>query len=124
MENEREYNNNYIIPANYTDSGKLFGGMLEVRNTIETIVLVLLIGYPQIMWLPLQGSVKMIVLIVTIIPLAVFSLMGIGGDSLLQYTTHIIRWWLARRQLHYRRIGYKYEITTQKRKRKAHKERG
>ena len=42
---EREYNNVYAIPANYTDSGKLLGGMIDTRNAIETVILVLALGY-------------------------------------------------------------------------------
>lgn len=34
---EKEYSNVYAIPANYTDSGKLFGGMVETRNAIEAL---------------------------------------------------------------------------------------
>jgi len=41
---EREYSNVYAIPTNYTDSGKLLGGMLEVRNTIEAGLLVALVS--------------------------------------------------------------------------------
>ena len=35
MADDREYSNIYTIPPNYTDSGKLLGGLLEVRNTVE-----------------------------------------------------------------------------------------
>ena len=35
MADDREYSNIYTIPPNYTDSGKLMGGMLETRNTVE-----------------------------------------------------------------------------------------
>ena len=45
---EREYNNVYAIPANYTDSGKLLGGMIDTRNAIETVILVLALGYRTI----------------------------------------------------------------------------
>ena len=31
---DREYNNVYAIPANYTDSGKLLGGMIDTRTAI------------------------------------------------------------------------------------------
>ena len=44
---EKEFNNTYAIPANYTDSGKLLGGMLETRNTIEAIIMLGLVGYPE-----------------------------------------------------------------------------
>ena len=41
---EKEYSNLFAIPANYTDSGKIFGGMLEPRNAIEAVLLVLVVG--------------------------------------------------------------------------------
>lgn len=108
---DREFNNLYAIPANYTDSGKLFGGMLEVRNTVEAVLLVGLVGYPELMWLPLPGTMKVVVMTVTLLPLGVVALMGIAGDSLLQYFGHMTRHWIRRRKLHYRRIGYRYDTT-------------
>lgn len=36
---DREYSNVYAIPANYTDSGKLFGGMVDTRNAVEAVLL-------------------------------------------------------------------------------------
>ena len=97
---EKEFNNTYAIPANYTDSGKLLGGMLETRNTIEAIIMLGLVGYPEVSWLHVDTTVKVVIMTVT--------LMGIGGDSLMQYLSHIVRFGLNRRKLHYRRIGYKY----------------
>ena len=41
-----DYSNIYAIPANYTDSGKLLGGMIDTRNAIETVILMLALGYP------------------------------------------------------------------------------
>ena len=101
---EKEFNNTYAIPANYTDSGKLLGGMLETRNTIEAIVMLGLVGYPEIAWLHVDTTA-----------------MGIGGDSLMQYLSHIVRFGLNRRKLHYRRIGYKYGNAKEARKKQKKK---
>ena len=68
---EKEYNNIYAIPANYTDSGKLLGGMLEPRNAIETIIVILLVGYPELMLIPMPGTIRIVVMTITLIPLAV-----------------------------------------------------
>ena len=38
---EKEFNTTFAIPANYTDSGKIFGGMLEPRNAVEALILIL-----------------------------------------------------------------------------------
>ena len=113
---DREYSNVYTIPPNYTDSGKLLGGMLETRNTVEAIILLLLVGYPELMWLHIPVTAKVVVMTMTLLPLGVFALMGLGGDSLLQFVTHMILFWMRRRQLHYRRIGYRYGTTDTNRK--------
>ena len=46
---EKEYSNVYAIPANYTNSGRLLGGMVETRNAVEAVFLVVLVGYPELM---------------------------------------------------------------------------
>lgn len=106
---EKEFSNVYAIPANYTDSGKLLGGMVETRNAIEAVLLVILVGYPELMWIPMPTTIRIVVMTVTLLPLAVVAVMGIDGDSLCQYLGHIIAFWFNRRKLHYRRIGYKYD---------------
>ena len=106
---EKEYSNVYAIPSNYTDSGKLFGGMVETRNAVEAVLLVILVGYPELMWIPMPTTIRIVVMTVTLLPLAVVAVMGIDGDSLLQYLGHIIAFWANRRKLHFRRIGYQYD---------------
>ncbi len=106
---EKEFSNVYAIPANYTDSGKLLSGMVETRNAIEAVFLVVLVGYPELMWIPMSTTIRIVVMTVTLIPLGVLAVMGIDGDSLLQYLWHIVSFWFNRRKLHFRRIGYKYD---------------
>lgn len=65
---EKPYNNVFAIPANYTDSGKILGGMLELRNTVEASFLLILAGYPELMWLPVTGTIKIVVMTVTLLP--------------------------------------------------------
>lgn len=111
---ENEYKNIYAIPANYTDSGKLFGGLLEIRNTVEAVLLVLLVGYPELMWMQVPWTIKIVIMTVTILPLGIIALMGIGGDTLFEYIAYIIMHFFRRRRLHYRRIGYRYATENQK----------
>ena len=106
---EKEYSNVYAIPANYTDSGKLLGGMVETRNAIEAVFLIGLVGYPELMWIPVTATIKIVIMTVTLLPLGVVAVMGIDGDSLLQYLGHMIAFWGNKRKLHFRRIGYKYD---------------
>lgn len=115
---DKEYNNIYAIPANYTDSGKILGGMLEPRNAVETVILIILLGYPELMLIPMTGTIRVVVMVVTLIPTAILSAMGIDGDSLFQYLSHIIRFLAARRKLHYRRVGYRYDSKQLKKRHK------
>ena len=93
----------YAIPANYTDSGKLFGGMLAPRNAIETLILLVVFGYIELFLIPMPTTAKVIVAVVTLIPLGMISLMGIDGDSLFQYFGHIFKHISRKRKLNFRR---------------------
>ena len=79
---EKEYSNIYAIPANYTDSGKILGGMLEPRNAVEAVILVILLGYPELMLIPMPGTICIVVMTVTLLPTAIVAMMGIDGYSL------------------------------------------
>ncbi len=105
---DKEFSNVFSIPANYTDSGKILGGMLEPRNAIEALVLIVLLGYPELMLIPMPSTIRIVVMTVTLIPLGVVAMMGIDGDSLFQYLGHIIYYMMSRRKLTFRRVGYKY----------------
>lgn len=113
---EKEYSNIYAIPANYTDSGKILGGMLEVRNAVETGFLVVLVGYPELVLIPMPMKIRIVVMTLTLLPLGVLSMMGIDGDSLFQYVSHMLRYAANRRKLHFRRVGYRYDAGQLKRK--------
>ena len=118
---EKEYNNIYAIPANYTDSGKILGGMLEPRNAIETVILVVLLGYPELMLIPMPGTIRIVVMTVTLLPTAIISMMGIDGDSLFQYLVHIVRYMTMKRKLHFRRVGYQSDPKQLRKKKKGGK---
>lgn len=100
-----EDENIYAIPANYTDSGKILEGMLSLRNIVEALILVLSIGFIELKLIPMTDTVRIIVMIVTLLPLAIVALMGIDGDSLFQYIGHIFKFVRQRRRLHYKNIG-------------------
>ena len=96
--------------------------MLETRNTIETVLLLALVGYPELFWMTLPAMMRIVVMVLTLIPIAVVSLMGIDGDSLFQYLGHIIRFFINRRRLHFGRIGYHYDPKRLKMHKKAKRE--
>ena len=100
MEEENKY---YVIPANYTDSGKWLGGLLSFRNAIETVVLLAGLGYIEGALIPMSGMVRIIVMVLTMLPLGLITMMGIDGDSLFEYVGHIFKFLRRKRKLHFKK---------------------
>ena len=103
--NEENMENVYAIPANYTDSGKILGGMLSLRNILEALVLVVSIGFVELELIPMTDTVRIIVMVITLLPISVVALMGIDGDSLFRYLSHIVNFLRHRRRLHFKSVG-------------------
>ena len=106
---EKETNKLYAIPANYTDSGRLFGGMLAARNAVEALILTVILGFAEIKLIPMPTTVRVVVMVLTILPTALIAMMGIDGQSLTQYLGHILRFIKNKRKLHYVREEAEYE---------------
>ena len=76
---DKETENLFAIPANYTDSGKILGGLLSLRNIIEALILVAGIGFVELKLIPMQETVRIVVMVVTLLPLMLVGLMGLDG---------------------------------------------
>jgi type IV secretory pathway VirB4 component len=63
------------------EAGTFCGGMFKARNAIEAIILAAAVGLP-VLRLNISLSARIIVLCVTALPLALFALIGINGESL------------------------------------------
>ena len=96
---EENDENLYRIPPNYTDSGKFLGGMISGRNAVETLLSVMVLGFTEYKFLPISESVKVVIMAITLIPLAVVMAIGFDGDSVIQYLTRIVKWVLKRRKI-------------------------
>ena len=72
----------YIIPPNFIESGTLFGGMIKVRNAVESGILACAIGIPVFVCLPFGLTTKIVILCLTALPAALVALIGIDGESL------------------------------------------
>lgn len=95
----------YYIPPNFLNSGRLFGGMIRVRNAIEACVLVLLTGLP-IVKLPVSLTARIILLCLIPLPLGIFAIIGFEGDSLSEFAINWLKW------LFHRRVLYRSDVTT------------
>lgn len=92
-ESERDV---FFIPPNFLTSGRLFGGMIRVRNAIEAGVLVFLSALP-VLKTHFSLSTKIILLCLTALPLGLFGIIGIEGDSLSEFVMNWFKWLLSRR---------------------------
>lgn len=96
MSNQNE-NDTYIIPPNFVDTGTFFGGMFKARNVIEAGILSAAVGIPVCIFLPLGLTAKIIVLCLTALPIALFALIGISGESLSSFLVIFIKYLKNRR---------------------------
>ena len=110
---QKENKNVYIIPSNYTDSGKWFFGMVEPRNAIEAAVLCIPLTL-GIFALPISVLIKVVLAIVIVLPVFVLASLGVNGDSLTQFLGHIINHYSTRKKFTFKRIGQSEEKAKKK----------
>lgn len=91
----------YFIPANFTDAGRL-GGLFEIRNVIEAVILGLPVLFLCFRFLPLGLTARIIATMIIFVPVAGFALIGISDDSLTRYVKAWRIWQKKKRILTYR----------------------
>lgn len=81
--------NEFFIPTNFEDSGKL-AGLFNIRNVVEAGVLSLPFIYIVFKFVPVGLTWKIIIAAVFAIPVGGFALIGINDDPL---TVFVRNWW-------------------------------
>ena len=89
MAEEQEKKDVYLIPPNFIDTGTLFGGMMKARNAFEAVVFVLTISVP-ILKINITLTTKVILLCLTALPVGLFAVIGIAGESLTSFIYHFL----------------------------------
>ena len=82
----------YIIPHNYTDNGKILG-MFEKESAYLAIAWVVPMTLLEFNFLPFSVDIKIFVLILGVIPPAIFALIGIGGETLISFVKCVHRFY-------------------------------
>ena len=85
--------NQYVIPANFTDAGRLLG-LFEVRNGVEAVALSVPLLAGCFSWLPFSLTTNLIITMIIVIPSGGFALIGINDDCL----TRFLHTWLVWRR--------------------------
>ena len=97
MSDERESDRAvYIIPPNFIETGSILGGMIKIRNAIESLIITVLILFP-ILKSNFSLTVKIVIICLTALPAGLISLIGIGEDSLIEYITNFFKFLRKRR---------------------------
>lgn len=86
----------YTIPPNFIEGSTIFGGAFKIRNVIEASIVAVLIGVP-VFSLNLSLTIRIIVLCLTALPLALFALIGFGGESLSTFVMSFFKFLKNRR---------------------------
>ena len=116
---DNEINNTFYIPNNYTDSGRVFQGMFEVRNVVEAIAACVILGYLLWSFLTFEIKMKIVVMAAVLIPIGILALIGFQGDCLTKFFKTIFMFLRNKRKLRYRRIKKNVEKTSSRGKQKA-----
>ena len=93
--------NEFFIPTNFEDSGKLMG-MFRIRTVVEAGILALPFVYVIFKFTVMTLTNKIIVSSVFAIPVGGFALMGINDDTLTIFVKTWFRWLRNKRIIEYR----------------------
>ena len=107
MKKTEEHHDTYLIPPNFIEGGTFFGGMFKIRNVIEAGILAVAVGVP-VLSIHISLTARIIILCLTALPLALFGLLGVSGESLSSFVFAFFKW------LKNRRIVGKAEEKTKK----------
>lgn len=80
--------NTYVIPENFVDTGRCFNGMFRTRNLIEGAVLAAPFAYVTT-HLNLIMNQKIVLTVVVAGGILAFGIIGINGDSVVEFITHL-----------------------------------
>ena len=120
MSRDNEYQT-YIIPPNFLTTGRIFGGMIRMRNAVEAGILVVLTTVP-IFKLPLSLTMRIAIWCLLPLPLGILGVIGIDGDSISEFLFNWFRWLTNRRVLHRKEAEKNVDESLKKKKRKKGKE--
>ena len=122
MDKKSERPDVYILPPNFMDKSTCFSGMFRLRNAIEAAVVAVLIGVP-VLQLSLSFTAKIIILCLTALPIGLFALVGVNGESLTSFIYNFFTFLKNRRKLYRSDVPEESEENSRKRKskKKTHK---
>lgn len=71
----------FNIPMNFAEEGTMLGGRVKSKNLLETVIFFVLLIQP-IFALQTEGRIKVYLAVLIVLPVCIFSLIGVQGESL------------------------------------------
>lgn len=98
MPQQKERADIYTIPPNFAKEGTILSGRVEARNAVEAVLLVFSI-FQILLLLELSIKEKIYVGIIVILPVAIFAVIGVQGESLTSFIFQLFCFVVKRRVL-------------------------
>lgn len=89
---DRNDEDTYIIPHNYSDNGKILG-IIEKQSLYLAAAWFVPLTFINFRFVPLSHDIKLFIQILVVIPPTIFILIGIGGDTLQDFIKHVYRFY-------------------------------
>ena len=90
----------YIIPHNYSDNGKILG-IVEKQSLYAAAAWFIPLSFLNFKILPFSIDIKIFLEILVIIPPTLFILIGVGGDTLLDFIRYVCRYYTRTKVYYY-----------------------
>lgn len=94
----------YIIPFNYSDSGKILG-IIERESLIAALVWAVPLTFLNFKFLPCSVDIRLFIFILLICPPTIILLTGLGGETVVDFIKYYRKFLLYRRIYLYERGG-------------------
>lgn len=111
----------FDIPVNFAEEGTVFGGKVKSRNVLETILFLVLLLIP-IFSLPVSMKTKMYLAVLFVLPLCIFSVIGILGESLMAFVMAVLYYLKNRKVWAAPDEAYRTEMEQRERRRRKAEE--
>ena len=103
MNNEKE--EQYIIPHNYVDGGKILG-FIERESLITALVWIVPLTFLNFRFIPVSVDIRIFIFIILICPPTIILLTGLGGETVLDFLRYYRRFLSNRKVYLYEKGGY------------------
>ncbi|NJD01824.1 MAG: hypothetical protein FIA99_04340 [Ruminiclostridium sp.] len=95
----------YIIPHNYIDAGKILG-FIERESLVAALVWLVPLTLVNFRFLPVSVDIRIFIFILLICPPTIILLVGIGGETVVDFLRYYHRFSSCRKVYLYEKGGF------------------